>query len=300
MNGYSHTQALVSVVITTYNHAGYLPDAVGSVLSQTYARIELIVVDDGSTDNTSALMQAYPTAQYIRQENQGLAVARNTGLHQATGKWICFLDADDALLPNSIANQIKHVAGNETVGFISGGHILADENLQHRKEVAANVYTHHFEELLQRNYIGMHAAVLYRTEILKQHPFDPSFAGCEDYDVYLRISRHHPIVTHTQPIAVYRTLPLSMSGNLPMMLDQSHKALRKQQPFLKTKEQTTAYRKGLNNWTNHYGYAMASQLLQERLPDEKKRIYLRTLLKCKPKLYIRHYIYKLTRLSKSS
>jgi glycosyltransferase involved in cell wall biosynthesis len=291
---------LVSIVITTYNHARYLPDAVKSVLQQDYSPIELIVVDDGSTDHTPGLMVGYPSVRYIRQVNQGLAAARNTGLAHATGEWICFLDADDALLPNAMSTQIRHAANQTTVGFISGGHLIADEDLKPKEEVAAEVRSHHYKELLQRNYIGMHAAVLYCKSVLQEYPFDSSFTGCEDYDVYLRISAQHPVITHTQPVAVYRTLRSSMSGNLPMMLRQAHKALEKQKPLLKTTEHKDAYQKGLHNWNDLYCYAMANEIEQKEMEEEKRRRYLRTLLKCKPKLYIRHYINKIIRISKSS
>lgn len=296
----TNASPLVTVVITTYNHGRFLPDAIHSVLQQDHTQVELIVVDDGSTDNTPQLIQQYASVKYLPQTNQGLAAARNTGLAHATGEWICFLDADDALLPNAIKTQLSYALANTSAGFISGGHIIADENLQPKKEVAAKISSHHFEELLQRNYIGMHAAVLYQKKILQQYPFDASFTGCEDYDVYLRISADFPVVTHTQPIALYRTLPSSMSANLPMMLHQSHKALQKQKPFLKTKEQEAAYYQGMRNWTDHYCYAMAKRLSNGKLKAPQKGIYLRTLLKCKPKLYIRHYIFKITGLSKSS
>ncbi|MDQ6977908.1 MAG: glycosyltransferase family A protein, partial [Ghiorsea sp.] len=98
------SHALVSIIIPTYNYAEYVHKAVESALNQTYQNIEIIVVDDGSTDNTAAVMQAYAEQViYIQQENQGAAAARNRGLLEAKGDFICFLDADDMYHADNIA-----------------------------------------------------------------------------------------------------------------------------------------------------------------------------------------------------
>ena len=90
--------ALVSVVIPCYNQAHFLGEAIESVLAQTYPHLEIVVVDDGSTDNTGEVAARYPGVRYVRQENQGLAAARNTGLRHSSGDYLVFLDADDRLL----------------------------------------------------------------------------------------------------------------------------------------------------------------------------------------------------------
>src|SRR5215212_9690625 len=92
---------LVSVVIPCYNQAHFLSEAIESVLAQTHPNFEIIVVDDGSTDNTSEVAARYPGVRHIRQDNQGLAAARNTGLRESKGTCLVFLDADDRLLPNA-------------------------------------------------------------------------------------------------------------------------------------------------------------------------------------------------------
>ena len=90
---------LVSVIITSYNQARFLSDAIESVLTQTYSQFEMVVVDDGSTDNASEVVARYPGVRYMRQDNQGLSAARNTGLRESNGAYLVFLDADDRLLP---------------------------------------------------------------------------------------------------------------------------------------------------------------------------------------------------------
>src|SRR5438045_8737275 len=93
---------MISVSIPCYNQAHLLPEAIESVLAQTYAHIEGIVVDDGSLDDTSQVANRYAGIRCIRQQNQGLSGARNTGLRESLGDFIMFLDADDRLTPNAV------------------------------------------------------------------------------------------------------------------------------------------------------------------------------------------------------
>ena len=102
----SHTisidQPLISVIIPCFNHAHFLPDAIKSVLNQSYKNTEIIVVDDGSSDNTNDVATSFPDVKYVYQTNQGLSAARNTGLKKSNGKYLVFLDADDFLFLEEI------------------------------------------------------------------------------------------------------------------------------------------------------------------------------------------------------
>src|SRR5687767_1956410 len=89
------TLPVVSVVVTCYNHGRFLADAIQSLIRQTYNKIEIIVVDDGSTDNTASVASSFPEVKYLHQPNAGLSAARNTGIHNSTGSFLVFLDADD-------------------------------------------------------------------------------------------------------------------------------------------------------------------------------------------------------------
>jgi len=110
-------QELVSVVIPVFNYGCYLAEAIDSVLSQSYNPIEIIVVNDGSTDNSSEIANSYPDIIYLYQPNQGVATARNTGLSNARGKFIAFLDADDTWHPEKIKKQVGHLLSHPSVGF---------------------------------------------------------------------------------------------------------------------------------------------------------------------------------------
>ncbi|PYL19270.1 MAG: hypothetical protein DMF41_10205, partial [Verrucomicrobia bacterium] len=107
---------LVSVVIPCYDQAHFLSEAIESVLAQTYPHFELVVVDDGSNDNTAAVVNRYPGIRYFRQENQGLAAARNAGLRQTMGEYLVFLDSDDRLLPSALEAGLRCFRENPACG----------------------------------------------------------------------------------------------------------------------------------------------------------------------------------------
>ena len=110
---------LVSVVIPTYNRATELPSAIESVLGQTYPSVEVIIVDDGSTDGTEALIQTrFPRVRYLRQSNRGPAAARNAGIKAASGPYIAFLDSDDRWMPQKLERQIGLLRERPEVGLV--------------------------------------------------------------------------------------------------------------------------------------------------------------------------------------
>jgi glycosyltransferase involved in cell wall biosynthesis len=103
---------LISTIIPVYNGERYLAETLASALAQDYPRQEVIVVDDGSTDSTAAIVQAHPTVRYLHQPNQGHGAAKNTGITAATGDYLAFLDADDLWAPGKLSRQIEHLRAN--------------------------------------------------------------------------------------------------------------------------------------------------------------------------------------------
>jgi glycosyltransferase involved in cell wall biosynthesis len=112
--------ALASVVIAAFNEERYLGEAIGSVLAQTYRPIELIVVDDGSTDRTAEIAAAHPEVRLLRQPNRGLGAARNTGAAAAAGEYLSFHDADDLMTPDKLSIQIGFLEGHPQCGCVLG------------------------------------------------------------------------------------------------------------------------------------------------------------------------------------
>jgi GT2 family glycosyltransferase len=116
------TSALVSVVIPAYDAARFLAEAIEAVLAQTYAPIELIVVDDGSTDDTPAVIDRYPEVRHLSQVNAGPSAARNLGIAAATGAFLTFCDSDDRFRPTKVAAQVAHLDAHPELGCVLVGH----------------------------------------------------------------------------------------------------------------------------------------------------------------------------------
>lgn len=263
--GDEYQDPLVSVIITTYNHGKYLPDAIESILAQTYPRIELIIVDDGSTDNTSAIVQSYPDVIYINQSNKGLAAARNTGIFNSKGSYLVFVDADDMLYPYAISKNLGYFRQNFNCVFVSGWHDRVDEN---KKLIETYESTapekEHYNALLRGNYIGMHGAVMYKREIFNTLLFDELLRVCEDYDLYLRIAKKYPVFSHNEKLAAYRIHANNMSGNIRPMLRQAKAVLRKNADLSDEKVKKN-YKEGKKNWDNYYTREMYRRIVYRYL-----------------------------------
>lgn len=243
---------LVSVIITAYNYVGYLPRAIKSALTQTYTNIELIVIDDGSTDATASLMDTYPSVQYIYQDNKGLPSARNNGIKHALGKYLVFLDADDWLQPDAIENNLALIHQHPHLAFVSGNYFLLRAETGILEEVVASVSENHYLELLQRNYIGMHAAVMFSDWVLQKIQYDESLAGCEDYDLYLRIARQYPVAHHPKFIATYYFHEKGLSHDYKIMMEAMITVMKKQAACIQSPPEKAAYQVGLQQWKDYH------------------------------------------------
>jgi glycosyltransferase involved in cell wall biosynthesis len=182
---------LVSVIIPTYNRAHLITEAVESVLAQTYQNFELIVVDDGSTDNTGQVLRSFGSKiQLISQNNLGVAEARNIGIKTARGVYIAFLDADDLWLPDKLSSQIGFLDQNPNIEIVYCDVYLADE----RGRIFSCIHAHHtdhiFPYLLQKNIVvgSASSVMLRRTCFEKTGLFDPMLDALEDWDMWLRLA----------------------------------------------------------------------------------------------------------------
>ncbi|TDN39604.1 glycosyltransferase [Hymenobacter sp. UV11] len=277
---------LISVIIPCYNHGVYLAEALASIQRQEYPAVEVVVVDDGSTDDTEDVAQRYPWVRYIYQTNQGLSAARNTGIAHSTGQYLVFLDADDWLLPEALKTNAQWLQQNAALAFVSGGHDKVLTATGKVSDDSQEVATDHYLQLLQGNYIGMHAAVMYHRWVFDEFAYDTSLDACEDYDLYLRIARAHPIAHHTQRIAAYRLHSTNMSGNVPLMLSTVLTALSSQQPHLRTPREKQAYVQGRAIWKHYYGQKLYDHLSVNERAATKAELLM--LLEVKPFLLTRY------------
>lgn len=266
--------ALVSVVIPCYNQAHFLPEAIESVLAQTHPHHEIVVVDDGSTDNTQEIVSRYPGCRCVRQPNAGLAAARNTGIRRSNGDYLVFLDADDRLLPGALQVGLDVLRAHPECAFVSGHyrHIGVDGAHLPTPDLPC-VTEDHYGALLRTNYIGMPATALYRREVFEHVTgFDASVAGCEDYDLNLRITRRFPVHCHEDVVADYRRHGSTMSGDLPTMLTGAMTALRHQRRYvLDDDEHLAAYQDGLRFWRDYFGTPLVRQVATQLGAGEWRR-----------------------------
>ncbi len=217
---------LVSVVIPAYNAQKFVLQAVRSVLDQCYESVEILLVDDGSTDQTTEIVRQHaPTVHIIRQENAGVAAARNTGLRQARGELICFLDADDGWLPGKLAAQVAYMQTHPEVGLLyhdwlvwrpdaTGCYpalpLLPPENMgEIDNEQSGWIY----HRLLLDSLVHTSTAMI-RPQVLEDVGlFDTQLKLGEDYDYWLRVSRQWQIHKLKSVYSFYRAVTGSLSNS---------------------------------------------------------------------------------------
>jgi glycosyltransferase involved in cell wall biosynthesis/SAM-dependent methyltransferase len=255
----------VTVIIPCYKQAHFLADAIESVLRQTHPDVEIVVVDDGSPDNTREVAAGYAGVRYVRQDNQGLAAARNTGIREARNPYLVFLDADDRLLPHALEAGLACFSAHPECAFVSGGfrRIHADGSAFGDSDIP-HINKDHYVETLKRSYISMHATVMFRREILERvNGFDTSLRVCEDFDLYLRIVRNHPVYCHDSVVAEYRRHAANVSSDYGLMLKTALRVLRSQWPYVRADARyREAYNVGTRFWKEYYGFELLQQIKQ--------------------------------------
>jgi len=209
----------VSVIITTYNRRQFLKEAAISVLNQDYQDKEVIVVDDGSTDESVKEIEGLPV-KYVWKKNGGISSARNKGIEVAQGDYIAFLDVDDQWMKGKLSTQMKRM---EEEGFsisytdeiwIRNGKRM-NQKLKHKK------YSGHiFEQCLPLCIISPSSVVIKREIFDKVGLFDESLPVCEDYDLWLRITARHPVLFIERPLIIKR-------GGHDDQLSRSYEAMDK-------------------------------------------------------------------------
>ena len=248
-------QALVSVVIPAYNHARFLPESIDSVLAQTYPRYEIIVVDDGSTDNTPDVVRRYDGVRYVKQRNRGPARARNRGIRESHGDFLVFLDADDHLLPHHFRTCLNAYRTQPDVGWVCGDHRLFGEQDGTQPFHRCDPSPDHYASFLRICFITNLATVMFRREVLIDlSGFDEKIRMCEDRELYLRLARRWPLFCHHQIIAEYRRSPGQVSKRSDVMFKAGMSVLRRQWPYARQRPiYIEAYREGLFHCRRRYG-----------------------------------------------
>ncbi|MBW4027397.1 glycosyltransferase family 2 protein [Acidipila rosea] len=214
-------QPLVSVIIPTFNRSGLLTQAVDSVLRQTYTNVEIIVVDDGSTDDTQVVLAPYlGRISYHLQANSGVAKARNTGITLCHGDYICFLDSDDAWAPNKLDRQVDFLARYPAYGLLATEIAGVDQLGQRVDRSKSEMYTIHngfvLEHLLFANWIQTSTVMIRRECLQRIGGFDEEVGQFgEDWLLWMRIASEYQIYFLPEPLTYYRVHQTSLSSYMP-------------------------------------------------------------------------------------
>ena len=288
---------LVSVVIPCYNQAHFLGEAIESVASQTYEAIETIVVDDGSTDDTAEVASSH-AVRCVRQQNQGVAEARNAGMRAARGDVLLFLDSDDLLAPTAVEGGISCLRVHPDAAFVFG---RPDVVGLARPWVPPLVQSDYYRHLLESNIIWMPGLVLYRKGILEGlGGFDSHFNGAADWELYLRIASRFPIGFCAGVHGTYRRHRESMSNDSAAMFLDTTIALRTQRQHVwKNRRYRQSYRRGHQNLRKAYGRWVVVEARQAIADGRlrKARSSLGILLRYEPRGFVSALAWGLLRLA---
>ncbi len=262
----------VSIVIPAYNSCEVLPAAIESVLAQTYlaGEIEIIVVDDGSTDDTKAVCDRYPSVKYIYQDNQGVSVARNHGAQASRGEYLLFLDSDDRLLPAAVEIGVAAMQERPAVGFVFGRYLYqlmrADGSQTTEDTFAGQPAVADYATILADKHRIQCACVLFRRLAFESvGGFDPNLAAMEDLNLFLRIARDFPIYFHDRVVSEYRVGTGNVSSNSAKMLVGAIASHRLQLSYVEQSgrpEYVDAYRAGEGVWIALFGDRLLYEVIR--------------------------------------
>jgi hypothetical protein len=279
---------ILSVVIPAYNVASYVEAAIDSALGQTFRALEVIVIDDGSTDSTPELLRAIEhrvsdrRLRVIHQENGGLSAARNTGIRLALGRFIGFLDADDVWRPEKAEWHVSVLERHDDVGLtFSYSEYITEEGQETRQFMMSRVAEPSLHDMIRRNHIGNGSTAVVRRECFEQAGvFAPQLRSCEDYEMWCRIlwQTAYRAQLIPKPLTLYRLRQSSLSFNATSFVANADAAvarLREQMPQVPEK----VFRAG---HAEHYRIAARKALLagQRRAAADllKSAVRLRPLM----------------------
>lgn len=184
----------ISIIIPSFNTAHYLPYAIESVLKSTMSDYEIIVVDDGSVDNTQNVikpfLEKYSQIKYVYQNNKGLAGARNTGIEKANGEFLVFLDSDDIILPEKLKLQYDFLKNNPEIDLVYSDTIcFIDYNFENEIRIKFPKYEGQvIKELLFGNFMHVNSVMVRKSSVLAVNNFNEKYRELEDWDLWLRMS----------------------------------------------------------------------------------------------------------------
>jgi glycosyltransferase involved in cell wall biosynthesis len=264
----------VSVVIPCFNQAHYLAEAIESALEQTVGPAEVVVVDDGSGDNSYEVAGRYADVTRVRQPNRGMAAARNAGCRKARGDCLVFLDADDRLLPEALEVGMTALARRPQVAFVSGfSRDVGDDGKLIEGGVRQPLVTQdHYLRLLEGCFIWSGSSIVYRRSAFEAvGGFDETLAAAADYDLYLRLVRRYPIYCHDMVVTDYRRHGTNTTRDSGVVLASQIDVLRQQRRNLRDRDEREARRRGIRKTQREHGRALAEQIAEDWRRRRRRR-----------------------------
>jgi glycosyltransferase involved in cell wall biosynthesis len=224
-------QPLISIVIPSYNGAAFLTEAVDSALNQTYHPTEVIIVDDGSTDDTRSVLERYgDRIRYVYQKNRGLAGARNSGIMVSNGSFLAFLDSDDVWFPEKLEKQYPFFLRDQRIGLVHSD--VYDWYPERGEKAINNCGRHCFDgdclsQLYKENRVLPSSVVLKKHCIDSVGVFDEKLRSAEDWDLWIRVARRFLFGYVDEPLVLYRQHIGNMSRNYALMHEGELQVVRK-------------------------------------------------------------------------
>lgn len=230
----------LSVIVCTYNRAGFLPACIASIRAGGVKDVEIVIVDDGSTDHTRAIVREFdgPDIRYIYQTNRGLSTARNTGIRISSGRYICYLDSDDLWIPDGPGQamvdfldahpEVGVAFAEAKVGSPARGYWSWIEwagrrefhELPHREVDGFRVFepVPFYRHLMLRNAVFTGAVIQRREIVIASGMFDPRLNAAGDWELYLRMAARHTFAFTPRPFAIYSQHDTQMTGDRDKMI----------------------------------------------------------------------------------
>jgi len=227
------TDGLVSVVVPCFNVANYVDDAIRSIQEQTYPAIEIIVVNDGSTDQTQQHLDLHAKSddriRIVSQQNRGVSSARNAGLRLARGEFVCFLDADDVLLPDKTEKQVLFLRNKPDADLVYSDYFDGDARLDLIGLVAIRIPDCDLIDAFAcRNWLAPHVCLVRRELLKRVGEFDETLHGAEDWDFWIRCAKAGRFGYLPGTVAIYRSHAAQSHHNAAMMFAAGMRVIKKQ------------------------------------------------------------------------
>lgn len=229
---------LVSVIIPTYNRENFIEKSIESVLNQTYKNIEIIIVDDNSSDNTFYIikkyMEKYDFIKYVKHDiNKGGSAARNTGVNLAKGKYVAFLDSDDEWINTKLEKCVDKLKCDCNIDMVYSDMISIDVNTGIEKIYRSKQWEDKYYGILCENIIGSTSLIVIKRNVFNEvGGFKEGLPSCQDWDFYINVCKNYRVEKVNEPLLRYYIHSNSISGNLNRVIEGHNLILNKVKKLL--------------------------------------------------------------------